>query len=281
MSNLSKFASKARTHEEARAVVCCVCGRKVVARKGGFPCVSDRLANLVSKYVYENFSVQNSYHPTAICGTCRVTLGAFEKVNIAINCHLFWSVNKYKHLFQNPNQSKYRFPPFLNYDNLAPPAPKTRATVSDSCNCQICSIARKTLDYSAFAALHSRKVGAPSTNPKSPPSKTLAVCSKCWGEIGKGKTHNCQKTTKRDNISNIVKNTSGKSRANVASRTLKTIAEEQDVSLRGGVVQLQSGSKTLPVQIGKPTVKPKEPKFSHENLKKLQAAHNLSDKAVL
>ena len=76
MSNLSKFASKARTHEEARAVVCCVCGRKVVARKGGFPCVSDRLANLVCKYVYENFSVQNSYHPTAICGTCRVTLGA-------------------------------------------------------------------------------------------------------------------------------------------------------------------------------------------------------------
>ena len=124
-------------------------------------------------------------------------------------------------------------------------------------------------------------MGAPRINPKSPPQKTLAVCNKCWGETGKGIYHNCKKATKRENITNIVKNTSRKSKAKVTSSTLKVIAEEQQVSTRGGVVNLQTGSKPLPVQIGTPKVKPKVPKFSHENLKRLQAANNLSDKTLV
>ena len=153
--------------------------------------------------------------------------------------------------------------------------------MNDSCNCQICLIARKNLGYSDFAALHSNKMGAPTTNPKSPPAKILAVCDKCWGEIGKGLYHRCQKNTKRHNISQIVKTTSRRSRSNVASATLKCIAEEEEVSTRGGMLHLKTGSKPLPIQIGTPTVKPKEAKFSHENLKKLQAANNLSDKTLL
>ena len=184
--------------------------------------------------------------------------------------------------FQNPEQTKYRLPPLLSYQNLAPPAPKTRAAVSDSCECQICLIARmKWPDYQGYAALHSHPNHAPTQTPKSPQAKTLALCSKCWSEIGKGKSHTCQKNTKRENISNIVKNTSKKSRANVASATLKVIAEEQEVSSRGGVVHLQTGAKPLPVQIGTPKVQPRQPKFTHENLNKLQAANNLSDKTML
>ena len=142
-------------------------------------------------------------------------------------------------------------------------------------------IARKSLDYSAFAAKHTSRSGPPSTSAKSPPAKTLAVCSKCWAQIGKGKPHQCLKTTKRENLAEIVRNTSGKSRAKVTSETLKTIAEESGVSLKGGVVELQTGSKPIPVQIGTPKVKPKDNKFSHENLKKLQTANNLSDKTLL
>ena len=172
-------------------------------------------------------------------------------------------------------------PPLLDYTTLVPPAPTTRATASDSCSCQICEIARKSLNYVAYKADHSNKLGAPPLNPKSPPQKTLAVCSKCWGEIGKGIPHNCQKSTKRENISNIVKSSSEKSRAKVASSTLKFIAEEQEVSTRGGVVNLQTGGKPLPVQLGTPEVEPRVPKFSHENLKSLQAANNMSDKTLL
>ena len=172
-------------------------------------------------------------------------------------------------------------PPLLDYQNLGPPGPKTRATASDSCNCQVCLIARQNLDYAAYAASQSNPVGAPPVNPKSPPQKTLAVCSKCWGAVGKGIPHDCQKSSKVENITNIVKSTSEKSRSKVTSSSLKVIAEEQEVSTRGGVLNLKTGGNPLPVQIGAPTVKPREPKFSHENMKKLQAATNLSDKMLL
>ena len=125
------------------------------------------------------------------------------------------------------------------------------------------------------------KSGPPPKLPQSSPAKTLAMCNKCWAEIGKGKPHQCHKPNKRENLAGIVKNSSKKSRATVATSTLKTIAEESGVSTRGGVIELQSGSKLLPVQIGTPRVKPKVAKFSHENLKKIQTAHNLSDKMLL
>ena len=128
-------------------------------------------------------------------------------------------------------------------------------------------IARRiNADYSAFAAKHTHKSGPPSTSTKSPPARTLAVCSKCWGQIGRGKPHQCLKTNKRENLTDIVRNSSGKSRAKVTSATLKTIADESGVSLKGGVIQLQTGSKPIPVQIGTSKVRPKDTKFSHENL---------------
>ena len=136
-------------------------------------------------------------------------------------------------------------------------------------------------DYSKYAAEHSNPVGAPSTKPASPPAKLLPLCSKCFTIIGQGKTHICQKSTKRENLSNLVRNVSSKSKAKVASNTLKSIAAEQGVSTRGGVLKLQTGSKALPVQIGTPKLKPKEAKFSHENLKRLQAATNMSDSSLM
>ena len=61
---------------------------------------------------------------------------------------------------------------------------------------------------------------------------------------------------------------------------LKSVVEDQGVSTRGGKIHLGSGSKDLPVVIGKPKVEPKASKFSHEALKKIQVNHNLSDKTM-
>ena len=82
MAALSKFSSKesARTHDQARAVICCVCGKKVKDKSGGVRCVNERLSKLVCQYVYSSFSILNPSHPTAMCGTCRVTLCSWEKV---------------------------------------------------------------------------------------------------------------------------------------------------------------------------------------------------------
>ena len=142
-------------------------------------------------------------------------------------------------------------PPLLDYENLVPPPPTTRASLDYKCQCTICCIARKNgQDYIAFAKEHENKRGAPSSGVKSPAAKSLALCNKCWGQIGKGIPHNCSKVAKVENLSSIVKDNSDKSRSKIASSTIKKIAEDAQVTTRGGVVQLQTGSKPLSIQIG-------------------------------
>ena len=150
-----------------------------------------------------------------------------------------------------------------------------------SCDCTVCSLARLNLGYSDYAQKHTNPQGSGSNFPKSPPAKALRVCKRCFNEVGRGKPHTCVKSKKGDNLANIVRSSSGKSRSKVASSTLKTLADDQGVSLRGGTLQLATGSRPLPVIVGAPKIKPKDPKFSHESLQKLQTANNLSDKTLL
>ena len=77
---MSLSKERAITHDEARAYICCTCGKKVNTKTGGVKAVSPKMANLVCQYVCASFSVQNTVHPTAMCGTCRLTLTAYDKV---------------------------------------------------------------------------------------------------------------------------------------------------------------------------------------------------------
>ena len=76
--DMSFSKERAISHDEARAYICCVCGRKV--NTGGSKHVSPKLASLVCQFVNASFSVLNSFHPTGMCVTCRLTLSAYEKV---------------------------------------------------------------------------------------------------------------------------------------------------------------------------------------------------------
>ena len=195
--------------------------------------------------------------------------------------------------FQNPQKPSRKLPPLLNYDDLGPQPSTTRSSLGSRCNCHICSLARQNLTYKKYVVEHSNPVGNPSKPPKPPSPKAVTLCSKCFTEIGRGIPHNCVKVSIKknkkikkhfykaqrvSNLSSIVRKTSVKSRSKVATSTLKTIAESQGVSTRGGVVQLQSGKKELPVQIGAPQTMPRQATFSHENLMRLQTANNLSDR---
>ena len=62
IANLSKFVpfgqfDVARTHDEAKAIVCCICGRKVKKSKahGSVHVVSEKFSNLVRKFVYSGY----------------------------------------------------------------------------------------------------------------------------------------------------------------------------------------------------------------------------------
>ena len=85
MAALSKFGrvATARSHDECRQVVCCVCSKKVKQknkRSGTIKVISEKMSNLVRQYVFGGYSVQNPFHPTALCDSCRLTLCDFEKV---------------------------------------------------------------------------------------------------------------------------------------------------------------------------------------------------------
>ena len=61
----------------------------------------------------------------------------------------------------------------------------------------------------------------------------------------------------------------------MASATLQDIAQnEANVSTRGGVMSLPSGSKEIPIMIGTPKTRTKDPKFSHQDLVKIQISEN-------
>ena len=87
MAAIFKFGKldRSRTHDESRQLVCCVCSRKVNQankRSGVTKILSEKMSDLVRKFVYDKYSVHNPLHPTALCGSCRLVLAAMEKVKI-------------------------------------------------------------------------------------------------------------------------------------------------------------------------------------------------------
>ena len=79
----------ARSHEEARRSVCCVCSRKPKEYKTTKPItdISPKQADLVRQLVFEDFDVKNILHPTALCLSCNTLLSAIARVYIYIFIH--------------------------------------------------------------------------------------------------------------------------------------------------------------------------------------------------
>ena len=62
------------------------------------------------------------------------------------------------------------------------------------------------------------------------------------------------------------------------SNVLKSICADKGVSTSGGTIYLGTGSKPIPVTVGKPKVLVKRPRFTIDNLKRLKTSMNLSDR---
>ena len=107
--------------------------------------------------------------------------------------------------------------------------------------------------------------------------KSFQCAANVSQKIEPGKSHNCTKSAFQSNLTGIVKKKSVNSKGKVSCAIIKSVANDQNVSLRGGNVNLLSGSKILPVLIGTKKVAPKPARFSHANLMRMQTAHNLSD----
>ena len=163
---------------------------------------------------------------------------------------------------------------------MVPLPPNTRSISVENCSCLLCGISGlKLQDNIKHEKNCSNAKGAPPKTQISPVS-TMKMCTKCFSMIGPGKEHICKKTNFNNNMREFIQKKSPATKSKLACTILKTTASECESSTRGGVLELKSGSKQLPVQIGTPKDSKASPQFSHEDMKRVQTDHNLSDKTV-
>ena len=150
----------------------------------------------------------------------------------------------------NPNRKL----PYFDYGGLVKPAlVNTRSADSDKCQCTICNISR--LNGNEFQK-HEK---AQRNNPGRPAEKvheissSITQCSNCHSEIGRGRPHDCTRTARQDNLVDLVRNHSGKTQEQVASKLLDAIYEDKGVSKQGIEYGLCADIKIYLCIIGKQT----------------------------
>ena len=101
------------------------------------------------------------------------------------------------------------------------------------------------------------------------------LCSICLSNYGPGKEHTCTKGKRQENINNIVRSCSPKSKEHVVSTQLKEIFEDKKTSTEGGKILLSTGGPPIQATLGIAT-KP-QPLFTSEELNRQQTKLSLSD----
>ena len=166
----------------------------------------------------------------------------------------------------------------VEFSSLLPPVhppPFTRHQLSmglQQCNCSVCSIGRLNgHSYKNHVLSITEPVGRPRLYDAPPEPEPIVVCSVCLSTYGKGLNHNCTKESKRSNVVDIIRNSSGRSKEKIVSSQLKEVFDEKGVSTRGGTSTLGSGGTAITATVGKPKHKKKPPpKFTNESLNRLQ-----------
>ena len=109
------MASRAKIHDRSRTKVCGVCFRKPKQ----FNKISEYTLNLIRKYVYEEYSLDDPSLPIIICTSCIKTVTVIESGN------------------------SDRKLPDIDYTSLTkPPRVDTRSGDYEKCSCSVCTIAR-------------------------------------------------------------------------------------------------------------------------------------------
>lgn len=122
-------------------------------------------------------------------------------------------------------------------------------------------------------------VGRPRISDPQQEPAPLTVCSICLSNYGPGKNHTCSKNSRRNNLEELIRSSSGRSRGKVLAGQLKEVFAEQGVTTKGGTVELETGTKPIKATLG---VKQKpQPFFSTEAMNKLQAKLGVSDRKML
>ena len=182
---------------------------------------------------------------------------------------------------KDPENSK-RKAPIVDYEELAKPrSVNTRSNDNVVCGCSICQVGRLSgQDYKKYEADLRQKTGRPRlTEPEE--AEAVAMCTYCHTEVGQGRPHECTRTEMQENLFDLVRNKSEKTQEQVTSKLLDAIYQNKGVSKQGGVAILATKGAPKQVMVGKSRNAKPSPKFTLEDMTKLQVSRNLSDKDTL
>ena len=112
-------------------------------------------------------------------------------------------------------------------------------------------------------------------------AEPVSICSYCHTEVGQGRPHECTRTEMQGNLFDLIRHKSEKTQEQVTSKMLDAIFQDKGVSKQGGVALLATKGTPKPVTVGKSRVSKPSPKFTLEDMTKLQVSRNLSDKDTL
>ena len=201
----------ARTHNENRGFVCLNCGKKPVKAQinSNIWIIQGNILELVRKYIVKSFDPNFQRCMNGICGACRNKLYRIDKIDKENQTSVEKKELPLSSLGDPVDLSQFSFPSLLIPDN--------ELAQKKDCTCTICIIATESVakSPSKFAGsnrrTHSPSAGRPPTPISAPKllpgvAKPVTVCSRCLTVIGKGISHSCNLTTRRENIGKLQEN---------------------------------------------------------------------------
>ena len=240
-----------KDHEANKGKVCAVC-----FGKSARPLTEGQLQSL-KKIGPPAYQTDYQLLPTGICTTCRIYLASQGQEG------------------SKPLQFASNLDQILQELKNIPPQTRSNPV----CTCEICRIANARFEnLGKEHAFLKKKKGMPSHSDwmkkDSPAPLNVQVCSWCFSEIGRGKPHNCTRTTRRENllakVSPIVS-------AQLSTHTIKQKVEETGCS----TIKLNTFGAPMTITAGQIDSSSSSLNITHESMLEMQTTLNLSDRKIL
>lgn len=199
---------------------------------------------MIEKYVVDGLSEDDDRLPTVICPFCRLALEEYSRGNFAKNIQLF------------------------DHTQLATLKPITRS--SSECTCFMCTFYRDAFKRA------SKNENTPPGRPRKENPVSIKVCSTCLSEISRGKTHNCQKSERINNIINFIDTSPPKADEKVASTIVDVHVQDQPEADELSFTRPQGG-KPLKFITSTQEKKPQpQPSIDFESFQRIKERQGLS-----
>ena len=231
-----------KTHEDNRLEVCLLCFGKTKTMRP----ITPGIRKVIEEHFLSGYDPDDSRLPLAVCNTCRLVLGEYDKGVFTRSITLF------------------------DYSKLGklPPPPSTRS--SPVCECIVCEVARKK-------GRSESKIGRQSLSDMSElnANTCMKICGKCFSFLSRGKPHDCTQGSRLENLKQM---SSGKLSEQMVASVLREKVRESSLSH----VRLSTSiARSLHVDVSPNTSDSKPIKLTTQDLSKIQVDMNFSTNTTL